>query len=361
MSMDLSDTVIRKQARKQIQQLGEIDLLLGVPSYNNEATVKTVLERVSRGAREHYPELNTLVMLSDGDSEDDTRERARSATIPEGTERIVTVYEGIPGKGSAFRTIFETAACLDVDYCMVVDADLRTELESWVDKHLKPIIEDGNDYQTPNYARHKHDGTITNNVCFPMTAALYGTKVRQPIGGDFALSGDLATFYAGEEEWDTHVARFGIDIWMTTCAICEGFDIGQTNLGAKIHDPKDPGESLGPMFREVVGTLFRMMKKYQDQWKSSSGINEAPVYGEPLTVEPEPVPVDRDGLRKRALRGWEDNRELYSQILQDGTYRQLEKQMTNNDGELYTGDIDATLWYHMLFEYSVAYNFSDYD
>ena len=49
------------------------------------------------------------------------------------------------------------------------------------------------------------------------------------------------------------ISTFGIDIWMTTSAITGGFAVCQTRLGAKIHDPKDPGSDLGPMFRQVVG------------------------------------------------------------------------------------------------------------
>ena len=44
---------------------------------------------------------------------------------------------------------------------------------------------------------------------------------------------------------------------MTTSALTGGFAVCQTRLGAKIHDPKDPGADLGPMFRQVVGTILR--------------------------------------------------------------------------------------------------------
>ncbi len=68
----------------------------------------------------------------------------------------------------------------------------------------------------PYYHRHKFDGTITNNVVYPLTRALYGQQVRQPIGGDFGVSRALVRHYLGLPVWDTDVARYGIDIWMTT-------------------------------------------------------------------------------------------------------------------------------------------------
>jgi len=65
--------------------------------------------------------------------------------------------------------------------------------------------------------------------------------------------------------WETDVARFGIDIWMTPCAINEGYQVVQTDLGTNVHDAKDPVD-LGPMFRQVVSTLFYFMGKYERHW-----------------------------------------------------------------------------------------------
>lgn len=352
---------LRREAREKIKNLGQTEILVGVPSFENEKTVKHVIESTASGLQEHFPDKSALVMLSDGGSLDNTREQALSAEIPNSVDRIVTIYRGLAGKGSAFRAIFEAGAELGVDYCMVADADLRTDLASWVKYHVTPLIEEGMDYLTPNYARHKFDGTITNNVCFPTTTALYGTKVRQPIGGDFAISGDLVEHYADQDEWETDVARFGIDIWMTTTAICEGFEIGQTNLGAKIHDPKDPGETLGPMFKEVVGTLFRMADRYSDRWKQVDNISNTPVFGPELDVKPEPVEVDREGLRRKALDGWKQNKSLYRQNLSEDQFSYLSNTMSNQSNGTWNGKISPEHWYRILFDYALAYNYNSED
>lgn len=136
--------------------------------------------------------------------------------------RIVTPYHGIPGKGSAFRTIFEIARRLKARACAVVDADLRSISPEWVELLLRPIMEEGYDYVAPYYLRHKYDGTITNSLAYPLTRALYGQRIRQPIGGEFGFSGALAAHYLDQHVWESEVARFGIDIWMTTEAIACG-------------------------------------------------------------------------------------------------------------------------------------------
>lgn len=361
MTVEVGESGLREDAREQLNKIGEADILLGIPTYENDQTVGHVVESVAEGVESHFPDRSAVVMVSDGDSEDNTRANARNATIPGSVQRVVTTYRGLAGKGSAFRALFEAGEILDIDYCLLVDGDLRTDLASWVDYHLTPLIEEGMDYQTPNYARHKFDGTITNNVCFPTTAALYGTKVRQPIGGDFAVSGDLVKYYAQQDEWETDVARFGIDIWMTTTAINEGFEIGQTNLGAKIHDPKDPGETLGPMFKEVVGTLFRMMDRYSDQWKQSKSIEDTPVFGPELDVDPEPVEVNRPGLREKALDGWNNHREDYLRFLSEEQFNTLKATMAETEGDRWTGRISANEWARILFDYAVAYNYQAED
>src|SRR5439155_747140 len=82
-----------------------------------------------------------------------------------------------------------------------------------------PVVSGNAGYVTPLYARHKHDGTITNTVAYPLTRALYGARVRQPIGGEFGFAAELAHVWLAEPVWDTDVARFGIDIFMTTTAL----------------------------------------------------------------------------------------------------------------------------------------------
>lgn len=85
-----------------------------------------------------------------------------------------------------------------------------------------------------------------------MTRTLYGVDILQPIGGDFGFSPELAAFNMDEDVWDSDVVRFGIDLWMTTSAINEGYKVVQSHLGTKVHCAKYPASDLGPMFKQVI-------------------------------------------------------------------------------------------------------------
>ncbi|MGH9894924.1 MAG: glycosyltransferase family 2 protein, partial [bacterium] len=246
------DTAFRPYLTKRVEQIEKADIVVGIPCYNNESTIANVLKQISHGLAKHYKSARSVILVSDGGSTDDTREIARDEEIMPWQEKVVFVYRGISGKGTALRAIFEASEKLGAGACAVVDADLRSITPDWVKYLLEPVVEKGYQFVAPTYSRHKHDGTITNQVVYSLTRALYGKRIRQPIGGDFAFSRDTVDSFIKQSVWMTDVARFGIDIWMTTHAITKGFRICQANLGVKIHDPKDPASSLGPMFRQVV-------------------------------------------------------------------------------------------------------------
>ena len=273
--------------RDALRMQERADIVVGIPSFRNAATIGHVTEAAAEGLRRNFPKMRAVIVNADGGSEDGTRDRVRESA--DGMPIVTGRYEGRSGKGSAFRAIFEAVTLLGARACAVVDSDLRSITPEWIARLIGPIVGGETDYVTPLYARHKHDGTITNTIAYPLTRALYGARVRQPIGGEFGFGADLARVYLAEPVWESDVAKFGIDIFMTTTALARGVRVAQAFLGAKIHDPKDPGADLGPMFTQVVGTILALARRNTDIWSGVKGSRDIPVIGEISVVEPEPV------------------------------------------------------------------------
>jgi glycosyltransferase involved in cell wall biosynthesis len=347
------ETALGEDARKRIEEIGQADILVGIPSYNNAGTIGHVVRTAAEGMVECFPDLKPVLINSDGGSPDGTRQVVLNTPVPQGVEVMATEYLGIPGKGSAFRAVFEAAKALGVKVCVVVDSDLRSVTPQWIELLAGPIVKEGYGYVTPFYIRHKYDGTITNNICYPMTRMLYGLDIRQPIGGDFGFSGDLLDHYLGQDVWQTDVARFGIDIWMTTTAINAEARICQAHLGTKIHDAKDPAAALGPMFRQVVGTLFGMMAKYEANWKAVTGSQLTPVYGKPKELEPEPVPVTLSAMIEKLRAGREEWGQVWDTVLSAENRAALDDILAQPD-DVY--QFTAQQWAPMVFDFAVAYN-----
>jgi glucosylglycerate synthase len=307
----------RKDIETALERIQEADILVGIPSYNNARTIGHVVKAVQAGLAKYFPQKRSLLVNSDGGSTDGTTEVVHATTIDDFTAillhhrvepvlKIATPYHGIPGKGSAFRTIFEIAKKLNVKACAVVDSDLRSITPEWIELLIKPVLEGGFDYVSPLYHRHKYDGTITNSIIYPLTRALYGKRIRQPIGGDFGFSGQLAKFYLTKDVWDTDVARYGIDIWMTTTALANKFKVCQSFLGAKIHDPKDPGADLSAMLFQVVGAAFDLMETYTPLWMTVEGSEEIPTFGFRYDVGLEPVTVNLERMIEKFRLGMKE-------------------------------------------------------
>ncbi|MEW6001871.1 MAG: glycosyltransferase [Nitrospirota bacterium] len=322
----MASTVIGNEIQKWIDEIKEADILVGIPSYNNARTIGHVVRAVQAGLAKYFPERKSVLVNSDGGSTDGTTEIVQNTTIEdfqsillhhrvEPAFKIATSYHGIPGKGSAFKTIFEIADALNVKACAVVDSDLRSITPEWIELLIKPVIEGEFDYVAPFYHRHKYDGTITNSIIYPLTRALYGKRVRQPIGGDFGFSGKLAKFYLTKDVWETDVARYGIDIWMTTTAIANNFKICQSFLGAKIHDPKDPAADLSAMLYQVVESAFDLMEIYSEVWKKTKGSEPVPTFGFQYAVGLEPVQVNLDRMIDKFRLGIKELMGIWKEFL----------------------------------------------
>jgi hypothetical protein len=352
--MAIFTTSLRPWVIRRIEALESVDLLVGIPCFNSQATIEHVLEQVSNGLSHYYGDKRSLIVISDGGSTDDTREVAEEKAISPYLEKLIAIYRGVPGKGSALRMIFEIASHLGVQACAVVDSDLRSISPVWIQRLLDPILTQGFHFVAPVYTRYKYDGTITNNVVYCLTRALFGKRVRQPIGGDFGFSRELARFYALEEVWDSEVARFGIDIWMTISAIARGLPICQSHLGVKVHNVKDPGDSLGPMFRQVVFTLFSLMEKHQDKWLRVERSEPVPTLGEHAALDPEPFTVDVQRMVNNFQQGYEHFDVLWERILAPDNFSALKRVAEQKDGQNFY--LPAELWSKIVYDFAAAFH-----
>jgi hypothetical protein len=358
------DGFLRSEFARELERIGRADVVVGIPSFNNARTVGHVVRAVSAGLAKYYPHLPCVLVNSDGGSSDGTPDIALQAETGHHPtllvdhrrrplHRVATGYVGIPGKGSALRTIFRVAELVGAKACAVVDSDLRSITPEWVELLVGPVLERGMDFVAPLYARHKYDGTITNGLVYPLTRALYGRRVRQPIGGDFGFSGAFAARLLREPEaWESDVARYGIDVWMTTRAIADGYQVCQAYLGAKIHDTKDPGADLTAMFTQVVGTVFDLMEHCHGAWAGVRGSEPVPTFGSYHAVGVEPVAVNVERMVTLYRQGSSDLMPVWRRCLGAETCDALAS-LAGAPAAAF--QFPAELWVRVVYEAACAY------
>ena len=365
--------VLTPKTVQQIEKINQADIVVGIPSYNTENTIGHVLKAARLGLTKYFPKLKNVIVNSDCGSTDNTRKIVRNnmndyneletiliahemhpftRSLHTPISEMVTTFRGIPGKGKAFRRIFEIAHELKAKAVVVVDSDLRSITPEWIQLLAGPIIYKKFDYVAPLYTRHKYDGTITNSLIYPITRALYGKRIRQPIGGEFGFSRNVLNHYIQKDIWDTDVAYYGIDIWMTTVALANGFKICQSFLGAKIHNPKNVA-TLAPMFKQVLGTIFSLVEENQEIWKKIKGSEDLPTFGFQARVIPEEVPQDFGQLFHSFHRGVKKFNCIWEEVLKRETYQSLEKIFALSRKSF---DFPARLWARIIYDYILFFH-----
>lgn len=359
-------TVLPDEARRAAEFIRRADIVVGIPSYNNARTIGHVVQATYAGLAKYFPQLTAVVVNSDGGSTDGTQEQVLSARVEDShmmllstplvaAHRLSFPYHGLPGKGSAFRLIFQMAERLGAKACAVVDSDLRSITPEWIDLLVRPILFAGYDFTAPYYHRHKYDGTITNSIVYPLTRTLYGLRIRQPIGGEFGVSGRLCSRYLEREDWETDVARFGIDIWMTTIAVAEGFRVCQSFLGAKLHDAKDPGSDLAAMLQQVVGSVFALMQEYEQVWTGRRGSEAAELFGFRFDVGLEPVQVNVDRMKQAFRRGCHDLEEVWRMAMGESTFAAVRGLAARPDEPDAAFHLDDELWARVVYDFAACH------
>jgi hypothetical protein len=105
-----------------------------------------------------------------------------------------------------------------------------------------------------------------------------------------------------------------------------------------VHDPKDPAADLGPMFTQVVGTLFRLAAENEAMWSTVQGSKDVPLIGEVTPVEPEAVPADPARLREKYAAAKGEHQAAWREILSAPVPE----------------TVDATAWARMVFDHLEA-------
>jgi len=332
--------------------INSAEIVVGIPSYNEADSIYFPVEQASKGLMIHYPHKSSVIVNVDNCSPDGTKE-AFLSTPTKVPKIYVSTHEGVKGKGRNVRNLLEVSSGLGAKAIILLDADLQSLTPRWIRYFLEPL-KDGYDFVVPIYMRHKYDGTITNNIAYPLLRTLYGLRIRQPIAGDFAISGRLANAFLLESTWDEYVYNFGIDIWMTVVAICRNFNVCQAFLGSsKTHRPKDPASDLGPMFSQVVGTMFNTIRKFEYVWKNIEESRPSVIYGFGLgqTGVKEEVKVSTNLLHKSFIQGFEDYGNVWRQVLMPSNLQVLNRLSNSTPDQLH---YEADEWVRVLFDFSLA-------
>ncbi|MDR4503879.1 MAG: glycosyltransferase [Candidatus Scalindua sp.] len=327
-----------------------VDIIAGIPSLNEADNIAFVTQQLASGLSTYFPDLSAMIINVDNNSMDGTREAFLNVDTGKVVKKYISTDTTVVGKDNNMRNLFLEVVQQRAKAAIVVDADLKSITPEWVKILVSPILE-GNDYITPLYSRNEYDGTITNHITYPLIYSLFKANIRQPIGGDFSFSPLMATKWL-DMEWEESTRQYGIDIFMTTSALLNGFKVGQVVLGSKVHKPSAP--KLGPMFSQVVSTLFSNISKFQETWINGKARKDCQVFGQVCYKEPQGLSIDYKELKKKGIDGFLKEEKMLTSILPLPHYTIVKKMHATG-----RWNISSQLWTKILYDFIHAYEISE--
>lgn len=352
-------TAIPNDTRLRLNQMAPSKLVVGIPSYRNSRTVGVVVDTVAAGLNRYYAHLQPVIVHADGHSFDKTLSIASTVPLPPSVRRVATRYQGLSGKGSALRVIFEIATQLQADAVLVVEADSVSFKEKWMYQLIDPILQKKGDMVLPVY-QHLYPLKPRNDlIVYPLLSSLFNLPLRQSIAGEVALSGATAALFAQQDVWETAVAQFGIDVWMGVQVAFWHKRLIEVALESKLHRVHTSQSQAQTKFLQQIGTLFRLGYLYQPAWRrpqSYAITPQNPTRSKPLPLEgkPSPAKIWQNGqalIKDQTKRQWKT-------IIHSSHHEQLEEILNQPDHKI---TFDDQLWARLVYDFMVLYNLGEGD
>src|SRR6266849_7095872 len=260
------ETFLTDDFLRQLINVGEVDILVGLPTHNNAKTIGPIVNTIQSGILQAFPRERAVIINVDGGSRDGTPELVTGGSIDDvrpasnlyalrTLHAISTKYASSPASEVAFRTILAAAELLRAKACVVISPESANIEPEWLSKLLRPIYRDGFDLVTPTYRRHKLEGLLITNLLYPMTRALYGLSIREAYSLEFGFSGRLGSQFLEQNVWSDGTGETGVELRFTLAAITGRYRICQSFLGEKEHIERRAAD-LVPALRQTAGALF---------------------------------------------------------------------------------------------------------
>ena len=347
---------------RQLVNVGEVDILVGLPTHNNAQTIGSIVQTIQSGILRGFPRERAVIINADGGSRDGTRELVTGVSIDDvrpasnlhalrTLHSISTEYPNSPSSGAALRTILAAAELLRAKACAVLSPNSANIEREWISKLLSPIYRDGFDLVTPTYRRHKFEGLLITNLVYPMTRALYGLRIREAYSPEFGFSGRLGSQFLGQHAWNDGTEGAGVELRFTLAAITGRNLICQSFLGEKMHVERHAAD-LVPALRETVGALFSELEPDFPVWSAVTHSQSLPTTGADHEVILEPLRVNRKRLREMFSSGVAELESVFQSILSLSTLAELKRIAALGEEEFH---YPPELWVRTVYEFAASY------
>ncbi len=194
-------------------------------------------------------------------------------------------------------------------------------------------------------------GLVNSAILYPLTRALFASRVRYPLAPDLGLSLRMAERLARAAQRFTAISQGEAPLWPVNEATVAGFAIGQFDVGPRLQ-PQPTGPDLNTILPLVTGALFSDIDAKAAFWQRFR----------PLPPEREPLPMLQEhsseaapeiGPMLQAFRlSYTNLQEIWSLVLPPRSLFGLKRLAATDAAEFRMSD---SLWARIVYDFLLAH------
>ena len=344
--------------------VGEVDLLVAVPSHNNAGTIGQTVQAIEESYQQNFVRDRVVIVNVDGGSTDHTTDvvlnmNGRKSGVHRGitslrtVHRVATQYAKSPSQGMALRTILATADLLRARSCAIVSPTTTNLDASWIANLLRPAYRQEFEFVAPLYARSKFQGLLARNLLYPMSRAVFGQRIREVYTEEWGFSGRLAAQCLSQNVWNDEAIRARPEAWMAATAMSSGLKCCQSFLGPKERPAPGTGPDLVEAVRQTVGNLFWCMDVFQGYWMDRRGSEPVPAFGPDHELTSDEKPPNQEKIFELFRTGVNGLDTILASILTPDTHAQIKETAARGQDKF---RFAPELWVKTLYEFAASYH-----
>jgi hypothetical protein len=259
---------------------------------------------------------------------------------------------GIPGPESTMGALLREMDRRGAAAAAMLSGDVHDATQDWLGALLAPLLDEGFDYACPAYLRHKAEATLNTGVVYPFTRALYGWRLRQPLGGEAALSLPLARKLLSDPDWRRDPAQAGSDAWVVAKVLTGDARACQSWLGAWPGASGGPREDASLALGRVLGLVFREAERHAERWQRVEGSRPVVTFGAPGALDGEVPRVSVDRLVATFQLGQRELGAVWGLVLPPASLLALSRAAAMPAASF---RLDDGLWARVVYDFAVAH------
>lgn len=205
------------------------------------------------------------------------------------------------------------------------------------------------DLAVPHYSLPPNAGLVNSAILYPLTRALFGSRVRFPLAIDMAFSARMADRLASTAQRFMNLNQDDAIIWPVSEAALAGLSVDEINVGARVlPQPAEP--NINAILSLVTGSLFADIEAKAAFWQRPRRLPpERHPFPEIDAIEGD---VDIEPMVEAFRLAFSNLQEIWSLVLAPNSLLGL-KRLSVVEPTAFR--MPENLWARVVFDFLVAY------